>query len=102
MKNPILNAILAGGYIAIIVLTMNVFMSLGKEGDGEDTILIPMTMLSLLTLSVAVMGYLFGAEPLRLFLDGQKQEAITFFLKTLAAFAVITAVFALALFVYYS
>lgn len=102
MKNPILNAILAGGYIAGIVLVMNLLMSLGQEGDGEDVILIPMTMLSLFTLSAAVMGYLFAATPIRMYLDGQKGEAFTFFLKTLGAFAVITAAFVLALLAYYS
>ena len=78
-KNPFLNAILAGLYIVTIVFVMDTIMSSTKEGTGDEMLLIPMTMLSLLVLSTAVMGFLFVLEPLRLFLDGHRQEAITFF-----------------------
>jgi hypothetical protein len=102
MKNPIINAVLASAYIVLIVLLIQGFMLLGKAGDGKDNILMPMVMLSLLTLSAAVMAYLFGATPVRMYLDGAKGEAINFFLKTIVAFAVITAAFILALFAYSS
>lgn len=102
MQNPYINAVLAALYIVGIVLLIQVFMAMGKAGDGQDNILIPMTMLSLFTLSAAVMGYLFGITPVRMYLDGAKSEAVTFFLRTLMTFAVITAAFVIALLTYSS
>lgn len=95
MKNPFLNAVLAALYIVIIALCFNMF-SVVLEGT-EDTIFAPMTMLSLLVLSVATMGFLFVVEPLRLFLDNKKEEAIKFFLKTLGTFACFVVIFIIAL-----
>lgn len=100
MKNPYINAVLASLYIVCIVLLMQIFMAIGREGSGQDNILMPMSMLSLLTLSVLVMAYLFGVTPVRMYLDGMKGEAFIFFLKTLATFAVITAGFVIALVAY--
>ncbi|MEK9176930.1 MAG: hypothetical protein AAB923_01400, partial [Patescibacteria group bacterium] len=60
---------------------------------GGENMLIPMTMLSLFVLSTAVMGYLFVFEPVRLYVEGQKQEAAGFFLKTVGAFAVFAVAF---------
>lgn len=90
-KNPFLNAILAAGYIGLLVLVINGF---AQPDQKEDTILIPVVMLSLLTLSAAVMGFLFVAEPLMLFIDGKKQEGLNFFLTTVATFAGIVAILA--------
>lgn len=88
-KNPVLNAILAGVYIVGIVTLMNYLSHIRRD----DSVVTPMVVLSLLTLSAAVMGYLFLSNPIMLYLDGKKKEAVTFFLKTLGSFAVITAVF---------
>lgn len=55
----------------------------------EQTPAIPIIMLSLLVLSVALMGYLFFYRPLELFMDGRRHEAATFFLKTIGTFALI-------------
>jgi len=38
------------------------------------------------------MGYLFFLQPVQMFLEGQKVEAVELFTKTLAAFAVITGI----------
>jgi hypothetical protein len=59
----------------------------------------PILMLSLFTLSAALMAYLFFYEPLRLLLVGDAPKAMSFFLKTLASFAGITALILLTLFV---
>lgn len=88
---PFLNAALAVAYIILIAFTMRSFATLTSE--GSDTILAPIVVLSLFTLSAAVMGYLFAYEPLRLYLDGKKEEALSFFLKTLGTFALLTALF---------
>jgi hypothetical protein len=90
LKNPFVNALLAGGYIVGGVLVMSTIIE-GISGV-EDTIIIPMTMLSLLVLSVAVMGGLFFFEPIRLLLENKSYEALSFFIKTLATFFCFVAV----------
>lgn len=90
-KNPFINALLAAGYIVIIVRVMTLFTDNPSGGAQVPSLLIPMVMLSLFTLSAAVMGYLFVYEPGRLYLEGKKQEALKFFFSTVGTFAVITA-----------
>ena len=93
-RNPFANALAAAGYIVLIVLVVSTIV----EGtEGPDTILIPMTMLSLFVLSAAVMGYIFLAQPIMLYLEGHKKEAVDFFLKTVGMFACMTVAFLLAL-----
>jgi len=87
-KNPFLNALAASLYIVGVVSFINFLQVLGDE---PETILIPMAMLSLLVLSVAVMAFLFFFQPVQLLINGDRQQAASFFLKTLATFAVITA-----------
>lgn len=94
---PLRNAIFAALYIALIVSVISSFETF--FGGTEDTILAPMVMLSLFVLSAAIMGYLFVFEPLRMYLDGDKQGAVTFFGKTVGIFACCAAVFVLLLFV---
>jgi hypothetical protein len=98
MKKPFLNALSATLYIVIIVLLIQSFGYFLK--DTKDTIIIPMTMLSLFVLSAAVMGFLFLSEPLSLLLENKKQEAIVFFSKTVGVFACFVIVFTILLFVY--
>lgn len=88
-KNPFLNAGLAALYIVAVVSFINFLQVLGDE---PETILIPMAMLSLLVLSVAVMAFLFFFQPVQLLIGGDRQGAASLFLKTLATFAVITAI----------
>lgn len=87
-KNPFLNALSASGYIVIVVSVMT-FLSQTQK-NKPDTFLAPILALSLLTLSVAVMAYVFFYQPLQLFLDGKKKQAINLFLQTVAVFAGIT------------
>ena len=89
-RNPYTNALLAGLYIVFVVLLITYGPAYVR--DKPDTILAPMAMLSLLVLSVALMGYLFCLQPVQMFLEGQKVEAVELFTKTLAAFAVITGI----------
>lgn len=89
MRNPYLRAFLASGYIACVVGA--IWLLSETATHGEDTMVIPLAMLSLLVLSVATMAYLFFYEPLRLHLKGEEQEAVSQFLKTLVTFAAITA-----------
>ena len=89
-RNPYINALLAGLYIIFVVLLITYGPAYVR--DKPDTILAPMAMLSLLVFSVALMGYLFFLQPVQMFLEGQKVEAVELFTKTLGAFAVITGI----------
>ena len=88
-KNPFLNAVAATTYIVLIATTMNF---LGQQTQGDDGFSAPILGLSLLTLSAAVMGYIFLSMPLRMYLDGEKKGAVDLFLKTVGVFAGFTIV----------
>ena len=92
-RNPYLNALLAGLYIVFIVLLITYGPVLVR--DEPDTIFAPMAMLSLLVCSVAFMGYAFFSQPVLMYMDGKRREAVELFTKTLATFAVFTAAVAL-------
>ena len=66
--------------------------------NKPDTFFAPIVFLSLLTLSVAVMAFLFFYQPLTLFIDGKKKEAVNLFVKTVGIFAAITMVALILLF----
>ncbi len=83
MKKPILYAFVATVYIVFIVSVIN----FTKYLPPKETIIIPMVMLGLFVLSAAIMGFLFLSEPLKLYLDGQKHEALIFFGKIVGFFA---------------
>jgi len=95
-KNPIINALSTSAYIILIVTVMNFVTQPLK--NKPDTFFAPITFLSVLTLSVAVMTFLFFYQPLQLFIEGKKKEAVNLFVKTVGIFAVITAVTLILLF----
>lgn len=87
--NPYIRAFAASAYISLIGLF---FMYVAPSlGNIEKTPLAPILMLSLLVFSVTVMGYLFFFEPLALFLDGKRTEALREFFTTVVTFAFVTA-----------
>ena len=89
-KNPIINALGASAYIGLVVTLIN-FVS-HTQGHKPDTAFAPVAFLSLLTLSAAVMAYLFFYQPLQLFISGKKKEALDLFVRTVGVFAAFTAV----------
>jgi len=89
-KNPIINAISASAYI-ILGVTIMTFVTQPLK-NKPDTFFAPVVFLSLLTLSVAVMAFLFFYQPLLLFIEGKKKEAVDLFIKTVGIFAGFTAV----------
>ena len=89
-KNPYVNALSAGLYIVFIVILINYGPTFVR--DKPDTLFAPMAMLSLLVLSAGFMGYTFFFQPVLMYLDGQKREAIELFTKTFITFAVITGI----------
>lgn len=85
-KKPYLNSFYAEVYILILASAMHFF----AKPNTPDTFLDPVIFLSIFVLSASVMGYLFIGEPLQLYLNGEKKQAVSFFLKTVVSFAVIT------------
>ena len=86
--NPYLNALAAAAYVALVVSGMFYGPQLITF---PESVLIPIAMLSLLVLSVVVMATCFFYQPVQLFLAGEKAAATKLFLKTVATFALITA-----------
>lgn len=84
-QKPLLNALIALLYISGVVLLLN---SAPKVFPEEDGVLIPIAMLSIFVFSAASMAYIFLYQPLRLFLEGEKKQAVDLFLKTLLFFAI--------------
>lgn len=82
-KNPILNAAVALIYIAMVAS----FMFFGMNHRGPvNSVIVPIAMISLFTVSAATMGYIFLSQPLQFYLDNKKKEAVKLFLQTLATF----------------
>ena len=89
-KNPFINAFSASAYIALVVSVMNVVTR--TQGSKPDSTFAPIMFISLLTLSVAVMAYLFFYQPLQFLIDGKRKEALNLFVKTIGVFGAITVV----------
>ena len=89
-KNPLINALGASAYIILVVSVMT-FITKPLQ-NKPDTFFAPITVLFVLTLSVAVMAYIFFYQPLQYFIEGKKKEAVNLFVKTVAIFAAITTV----------
>ena len=94
-KNPLINALTATTYIALIVFVMDFGTRIASR---PNTFIAPLAVVSLFTLSAAVMGYVFGYEPAQLYFDGKKKAAVNLFLQTVAIFAATTAIILVLLF----
>lgn len=86
-KNPLYNAISATVYIGLVVLLLTFMQTVTS---GPDNFLAPIMMISLFTLSAAVMGYIFVYQPLRMYLEGEQEKAVKLFLQTVGIFGGIT------------
>jgi DMSO reductase anchor subunit len=91
--NPYRNAIIASAYIWGIGLFFQYMGAVYSNTPIPWTA--PIAMLSLLVLSVALMGFLFFYAPAVLLLQNKKEEALLFFLTTLGTFAILTLIVAL-------
>jgi hypothetical protein len=87
MQTPFFHAGLAFLYICLVASLMFYGQPFVRE---EDAVIMPIAALSLLTLSTSVMSYLFFYRPLLLILEGKKDVALQFFLKTIGYFALAT------------
>lgn len=88
-RSPFINAFLAILYISVVTAVLYIG-SIFKI--GHDSVLAPMGLISLFTLSAATMGYLFIYQPFVLYIDGKKKMAVDLFLKTLFTFGGFTVV----------
>ncbi len=90
-KKPIYNALAAIIYIVLIVSFINSIDSIeiSYVNENLEQFIMPTIMLSLLALSVAVMGYIFFYQPIILFLENNRKEAVKYFIHTILYFAII-------------
>lgn len=88
--NPYIHALAATTYIWGIGFLLHYISSI--HHDTPDKFTDPIAALSLLVFSVAVMAFLFFYRPTVLLIENKRQEAVTFFLKTLGTFGCITLV----------
>ena len=87
-------ALVATVYIVFIVLAIQTLGSVLPE----ETILIPIMMLSLFVFSAAIMGFLFLYEPFNLYMENRKREAVVFFGQVVGIFAGFIVMFLIFLF----
>lgn len=95
-KNPFMNALGASGYIVLVVTVMSYVSQ--TQRHKPDTFMAPLLVLFMLTLSVAVMAYMFFYQPIMLYVDGKKKYALQLFLQTTGVFAGITTLIVVLLF----
>ena len=88
--NPFVNALAASAYIGAIAVFLRFIESL--RHDTSDTLLDGMGFISLFVFSAAVMAFLFFYRPLLLLIEDKKSEAMTYFIKMLVTFGIVTAV----------
>ncbi len=93
LKYAFINAAAATLYIAAIAAFLSHAEKIFGPDHGEKTALIPMFMLSLLVMSVAVMGSAVFGRSAMWYLDGKKREALALLGATLALLACATAIF---------
>jgi hypothetical protein len=94
-KNPVINGLSASAYIILVASVMNWGTRMVTH---PNTFIAPIAVISLFTLSAAVMGYLFCYQPIQLYFDGKKKQAVNLFLQTMAVFACITIILLMLLF----
>lgn len=87
-KNPFINA--SAGILYIIVVASIMFYGMEHAKPG-NSVIVPIAVLSLFSLSAVLMGYFFFYQPIQLYLDGKRKEATSLFVQTILVFAVITA-----------
>jgi hypothetical protein len=86
-KNPLVNGFAAFVYISLLVLVMTWGSRLVPH---PNSFVMPVIMICLFTLSAAVMAYLFCFQPIQLYFDGKKKQAVRLFLQTVGVFGGIT------------
>ncbi|MES2135242.1 MAG: hypothetical protein V4449_03320 [Patescibacteria group bacterium] len=94
-KNYFLNA-LSGALYVVLVASFMYYVP--KTFGPSESVMIPIAILSLFVLSVCVMACLFGYQPVKLYLEGEKKAPLELLVKTVATFAGFTVLFLVGLF----
>ncbi len=89
-RNPYVRTLLAGLYIVGIVFIINLISSMHAL---QQTLFLPILLLGFFVLSAVVMGYLFLAVPIELYLDEKRPEALVFFGRTVGSFALLVGLY---------
>jgi hypothetical protein len=97
IKHAILNALLTIIYIAIIASFLFYAPKIFAPAK-DNTVFIPIVMLSLFVFSAALTGILIFGRPVLWYLDGHKKEAISLLAHTLIIFLIITIIAVLILY----
>lgn len=82
----------AAGVIAYTTAIGSFMFNAHGAFTGPDTVLAPISMLTLLVLSVGVVGSLIFVRPVLIYLDGKRVEAVKLLIATLSWLGVFTAV----------
>ncbi len=88
VKQSLSYAALAILYVAVVGTVMRNADKL--FGGGKIEALAPIGILLLLVVSAATMGMLIFGKPVMLYIDGQKREAVSMVMTTIASLAVFT------------
>lgn len=78
---PLINAL---GVVGYILLVIGIISALQSPNTPDKGILAPVFLLTLFTLSVAVMAFLFFYQPFKLYFDNRRKEALVYFIKTIS------------------
>lgn len=90
-KNPFINAFVAIAYIALVACLMFYGSQIFEQKNvTEDVVLMPIAMISLFTLSAAIMGFVFLSTPFQLLVAGDRKGAVKLVATTIGFFALIT------------
>lgn len=92
-KNPILNALVAFGYITLVASIMYYLPDPLPEVDAFMLPIPIIAFLSLLVLSVAFMSYAFFYQPVRFLFEQKYKEAGILFISTMIYFTLTAVVF---------
>ena len=88
-KNPIINGLSALIYIVLVASVMNFGTKLVPH---PNSFIAPIAVISLFTLSAAIMGFIFLYQPWQLYFDGKRKSAVKLFLQTVLVFGCLTAI----------
>lgn len=97
IKKAMLNAVGVALYIIAVASFLFYVPKIFGPEQKPDTVLAPITMLSLLVLSASLIGLLIFGRPILWYWDGQKREAISLLAYTLGIFLTITIIALVAL-----
>lgn len=95
-RKPFVNALSALGYIILVASVM--FYGSKNTPGPDNSFIAPVAVISLFTLSAAVMGFIFLYQPFVLYFDKKEKMAVDLFFKTMAFFACFTIIALILLF----